>query len=96
MELPRSSHRSSTKGSCDGRSPAIMRYQSNGPQNEVAKSMYMRFSQEKQNKSVTKKVSEQDPPAPSKIEPTKKDATPSIFAKRPKVPSKSRQNYGEE
>jgi hypothetical protein len=42
------------------------------------------------------KVSEQVPPAPSKIEPTKKDATPSIFAKRPKVPSKSRQNYGEE
>jgi len=40
-------------------------------------------------------VKEQVPPT-SKIEPTKKDATPSIFAKRPKVPSKSRQNYGEE
>jgi|LauGreDrversion4_2_1035121.scaffolds.fasta_scaffold63536_2 hypothetical protein len=58
--------------------------------------MYMRFSQEKQNKSVTLKVSEQVPPTANKIEPTKKDATPSIFAKRPKVPSKSRQNYGEE
>ena len=68
-----------------------MRYQSNGPQNEVAKSMYMRFSQEKQNKSVAMKVQDQAPyTTTNKIEATKKDVVPSIFAKRPKVPSKSR------